>query len=250
MFVSKVIRNTVNKNNIFYRNLKERRKLYSCSTDKVTINSAISSNILQYSSDSPSKCWNCNFAYKSELFCSQCKTLQEMPENLNYFDILGIKLNYNVNNEEIHEKYRQLQKMLHPDKFGNKMEREKQISEALSSLLNKAYSTLTHPLKRGLYMLQLKGITIPEGTTSMNPEFLMEIMERNEEIESASNDKEKVIRLMEENKIILQKLSRKVADAFSNNNTEQAKEILMKMKYYTSIENRLKALKQDIGIVD
>lgn len=43
---------------------------------------------------------------------------------------------------------------------------------------------------------------------------------------------------------------RQVADAFSNNDTEQAKEVLMKMKYYTSIENRLKALKQDLGIVD
>lgn len=57
-------------------------------------------------------------------------------------------------------------------------------------------------------MLQLKGISIPEGTTSINPEFLMEIMERNEEVESALNDKEKVIRLMEENKVILHKLSK------------------------------------------
>lgn len=43
---------------------------------------------------------------------------------------------------------------------------------------------------------------------------------------------------------------RQVADAFSNNDTEQAKEVLIKMKYYTSIENKLKALKQDLGIVD
>lgn len=57
-------------------------------------------------------------------------------------------------------------------------------------------------------MLQLKGISIPEGTTSINPEFLMEIMERNEEVESALNDKEKVIRLMKENKVILYKLSK------------------------------------------
>ncbi|KAK2579586.1 hypothetical protein KPH14_010881 [Odynerus spinipes] len=201
-------------------------------------------------SDSPAKCWNCNFLYKSKLFCSQCKTLQEMPENLNYFDILGVKFTYNVNNDEVHDKYRQLQKMLHPDRFSNKTEREQQISESLSSLLNKAYSTLTHPLKRGLYMLQLKGISIPEGSTSLHPEFLMEIMEINEEVESAMNDKKKAIKLMEENKKILQELSKEVADAFDTNDTERAKEALVKMKYYTSIENRLKALKQDLGIVD
>ncbi|XP_014608351.1 PREDICTED: iron-sulfur cluster co-chaperone protein HscB, mitochondrial isoform X1 [Polistes canadensis] len=250
MFMSKVVRPIVNKNSVFSHLLKERRKLYFYSTHKVTNNPTISLSTLQYSSDSPSKCWNCNFLYKSELFCSQCKTLQEMPENLNYFDILGVKLDYNVNNDEVHEKYTQLQKMLHPDRFGNRMEREQRISESLSSLLNKAYSTLTNPLKRGLYMLQLKGISIPEETTSINPEFLMEIMERNEEIESALNDKEKVVRLMQENKIILHKLSKKVADSFRNNNLEQAKEVLVKMKYYANIENKLKTLKQDLGIVD
>lgn len=60
--------------------------------------------------------------YKSELFCSKCKALQELPQNLNYFDIIGIKKDYNVVNEEIHEKYRNLQNMLHPDRFGNKSE--------------------------------------------------------------------------------------------------------------------------------
>lgn len=60
--------------------------------------------------------------YKSELFCSKCKVLQELPQNLNYFDIMGIKKNYNVINEELHKKYIELQKMLHPDKFGNKFE--------------------------------------------------------------------------------------------------------------------------------
>lgn len=60
--------------------------------------------------------------YKSELFCSKCKVLQELPQNLNYFDIIGVKKNYNVANEEIHRKYKELQKVLHPDKFGNKSE--------------------------------------------------------------------------------------------------------------------------------
>lgn len=119
---------------------------------------------------------------------------------MNYFDIMGIKKNYNVINEELHKKYRELQKMLHPDKFGNKSEKERQISENLSSLINKAYSTLMHPLKRGLYMLQLEGISISEETTNLNPEFLMEIMERNEEIENAMEDKDKVFKLAKESK--------------------------------------------------
>jgi len=59
---------------------------------------------------------------KSELFCAKCKVLQELPQNLTYFDIIGIKEDYDVTNEEIQKKYKELQKMLHPDKFGNKSE--------------------------------------------------------------------------------------------------------------------------------
>ena len=52
-----------------------------------------------------------------------------------------------------------------------------------SALVNKAYSTLTNPLKRGMYLLQLNGLSIEEDAKEMDKEFLMEIMERNEEIE-------------------------------------------------------------------
>lgn len=231
--------------------IQQQCKLYSYQASKHTTHPAISLvGTLRFCSDSPLKCWNCNYIYKSELFCSKCKVLQELPQNLNYFDIIGIKKNYNVVNEEVHKKYRELQKMLHPDKFGNKSEKERQISENLSSLINKAYSTLIHPLKRGLYMLQLKGISIPEGTTNLNPEFLMEIMEHNEEIENAMGDKDKILKLAKESKKVLDTLSKKVAEAFNKEDIETATKILIKMKYYDSIDNRLKRLKHDLGIVE
>lgn len=78
----------------------------------------------------------------------------------------------------------------------------------MSSLITKAFSTLKHPLDRGLYLLQLNNLTIPEGTTSLNAEFLMEIMEKNEEVEAASGDKEKIIKLIQENTEKLDNLSK------------------------------------------
>ncbi|XP_070516752.1 iron-sulfur cluster co-chaperone protein HscB isoform X2 [Cardiocondyla obscurior] len=205
MFLSRVIKQSV----VVVNPIKQQCKLYSHNTSsRTTVHPTIPLGSLRFCSDSPPKCWNCDYMYKSELFCSKCKVLQELPYNLNYFEIMGIKRDYNVSNEEIHKKYRELQKMLHPDKFGSKSEKERQISEKLSSLINKAYSTLAHPLKRGLYMLQLKGISIPEGTTSLNPEFLMEIMERNEEIENAIKDKEKLLKLAKESKKVLDTMSK------------------------------------------
>lgn len=57
-------------------------------------------------------------------------------------------------------------------------------------------------------MLQLKGVSVPEGTTNLNPEFLMEIMEHNEEIENAAKDKDKVVELTKKSKEELDTLSR------------------------------------------
>lgn len=55
-------------------------------------------------------------------------------------------------------------------------------------------------------MLELNGIIISEGTDNMNAEFLMEIMEKNEEIEDAANNEEKIKKLVQENEIILNSL--------------------------------------------
>lgn len=55
-------------------------------------------------------------------------------------------------------------------------------------------------------MLELNGITISEGTDNVNAELLMEIMEKNEEIEDAANNEEKIKKLIQENETILNNL--------------------------------------------
>lgn len=229
MYFRKSFFNFIKKYNVLYLNFKQQQQnLHLYYVDKNYISPLILTNVSQYSSDSLSKCWNCNFVYKSDLFCSKCKVLQEPPENLTYFDIIGVPKSYDVNVTEIQKKYKELQKLLHPDKFGTKSEvrliiidiliclsqnifflqKEKQFSETLSSLVNNAYSTLIHPLKRGLYMLKLNDITISEETDNMNAEFLMEIMEKNEEIEDVGDDVKKIKKLVQENEIMLNNLTK------------------------------------------
>lgn len=57
----------------------------------------------------------------------------------------------------------------------------------MSSLVNKAYKTLNTSIKRAEYILELKGITIPEDNNAIDKEFLLEIMERNEEVRELIN---------------------------------------------------------------
>lgn len=84
-----------------------------------------------------SKCWRCNNNVDNEsgqmLFCSKCNALQEPRENLNYFELIGVDECYDVNNTEIHDKYRRLQNLLHPDRFSNSSEVTKKNSKCVKT---------------------------------------------------------------------------------------------------------------------
>ncbi|XP_008191980.2 iron-sulfur cluster co-chaperone protein HscB [Tribolium castaneum] len=130
------------------------------------------------------KCWQCGIERKNlgELFCEQCNYIQSPPEKDNYFKIFELEEKFSIDPKQLTSKYRQMQGLLHPDKFSNKSDTEKDISAEFSSLVNKAYNTLQTPLKRAIHLLHLKGAVIDEDQRVEDPEFLMEIMELNEEV--------------------------------------------------------------------
>lgn len=68
------------------------------------------------------------------------------------------------------------------NRISTRNETEQNLSAEISSLVNKAYKTLGTPINRAEYILELKGVTIPEDNNVVDKEFLFEIMERNEEV--------------------------------------------------------------------
>lgn len=57
-------------------------------------------------------------------------------------------------------------------------------------MLNSAYKTLLSPLLRAQYILTLEGFPPSETDKFSDPEFIMEVMERREELEEAQNEEE------------------------------------------------------------
>lgn len=68
------------------------------------------------------KCWKCGVDKKSvyELFCDNCEVIQEPQNKDDYFKVLGIDQKYDVDVKHLTQKYRQMQSLLHPDKYSNK----------------------------------------------------------------------------------------------------------------------------------
>ena len=99
-------------------------------------------------------------------------------------------------------RYRELQKIVHPDKFASGTDLEKRLSVQQSAFINEAYQTLKKPLSRAKYLLSLKGFDEKSNKQSaMAPEFLMQQMELRESlvgVKSSSDPVAGVMRLSDE----------------------------------------------------
>ncbi|EDO47472.1 predicted protein [Nematostella vectensis] len=196
----------------------------------------------------PRTCWKChsNLFGHADFFCPSCDVIQPPEGDANYFEIMDRPEGFRIDTEVLTKDYRDLQMKLHPDRFSLQAEEEQNFSALQSSVVNQAYRTLLKPLSRGLYLLKIHGESIEEGDiSSCNAKFLMEIMEINEKIEDASNDKNIQV-IEDENNAKIQRCTHDVAEAFEEGNIMAAKEHLCKLKYYTNISNQIKDRKASL----
>lgn len=79
-------------------------------------------NIYRYAQTNAVKCWKCGVEKKSvfELFCDQCNVIQSPQGDRNYFKVLGFTESYDIDGKDLQKKYRQMQSVLHPDKFSTR----------------------------------------------------------------------------------------------------------------------------------
>ena len=100
-----------------------------------------------------------------------------------FFELFSVPVSWNIDREAIEERYQQLQKQFHPDRFVTKCDVERRLAAQTSSLINDAYATLLSPLKRAQYLLKLKGFDIDEeNQTTSDLEFLTEQIALREEL--------------------------------------------------------------------
>jgi len=106
----------------------------------------------------------------------------------NFFQVFNVPPVFDVDEQELLARYRELQRQLHPDRFMSGTDAERRWSLQAASLVNQAYQTLRNDLRRACYLLQLNGIEVDEETdTQMEPGFLMEQMELREGLEMAES---------------------------------------------------------------
>ena len=99
---------------------------------------------------------------------------------MNYFELFELPVTIKVDKTLLSKKYFELQKKYHPDFFTQSSEDEQTDALNISSAVNKGIKTLQNEDETIKYVLQLKGLLAYDEKYQLPPDFLMEMMELNE----------------------------------------------------------------------
>lgn len=100
--------------------------------------------------------------------------------SLNYYEIFNLPAEFNVDLKNLHIRFSEIQKSIHPDRFSAATKVEKEQSLIKSTQVNEAYQTLKNNLLRAKYLIGLNHKNEPSPLSS---DFLMQQMEWEEELE-------------------------------------------------------------------
>ncbi|PWZ32635.1 Iron-sulfur cluster co-chaperone protein HscB, mitochondrial [Zea mays] len=173
-------------------------------------------------------CWSCG-ATGAFLSCGSCGSVQPVDPAVDYFQIFGLKREYNITDNNLEGKYKDWQKKLHPDLVHSKSEKERGYAAEQSALVIDAYRTLSKPLSRALYLLKLEGIHVDEEKTINDPELLMEMMDIREAVSDAS-DSQTLEKIQSQVKAKLETWSDSFQEAFDRKDFDRAVEATQRMR--------------------
>ena len=88
-------------------------------------------------------------------------------------------------------------------------------------------------------MLDLYGMPIEEGEIQLDPVFLMEIMEINEDLIECETE-ECVKKVKEKNDVVLNDLITQFESALQSGEVLKAKQVMARLKYYANIDEKIK----------
>ena len=109
----------------------------------------------------------------------------------NHFELFNLAPAYSLDTERLEDSYKELQSLVHPDRYAQAADAERRASMQWTTRVNEAYSTLRDPVQRARHILELHGVDVGfETNTQMPTDFLMQQLETREQLEEAQQKKD------------------------------------------------------------
>ncbi len=171
----------------------------------------------------------------------------------NHFELFGLPVGFEIDTAQLAEKYRELQRVLHPDRFANASDRERRLSVQHAAQVNEAYQTLRSPLRRARYLLELRGVEFDdERQTHLDPEFLMAQMELREALAAVRNEADPfaalnrlLADLAREREALEAELARHLAQEDADA-LEAARQIVQKLQFFARLQEEAEEIEESL----
>jgi molecular chaperone HscB len=171
------------------------------------------------------------------------------------FDTLGIAPRFDLDLKAVEKRYRDLSRVLHPDRHvaGSPAERRMSLGKAVE--VNEAWRLVRDPIRRAEALLARQGREVKEGKEpAADPEFLMEMMEQREALSEAKTKRDRAaverlaadIRRRETN--VLGRLSGGFAgDALPAETLSQLASLVGELRYYRRFLDEVSAIEDGLA---
>lgn len=100
---------------------------------------------------------------------------------MDYFEVFGLPRILGIDLAALEKTFHDLSRKYHPDYFSTASPAEKTQAVRMTALLNDAYRTLRHPVRRVEYLISLYGLK--SDGSKVPQSLLMEVFEINEQLE-------------------------------------------------------------------
>lgn len=169
----------------------------------------------------------------------------------NHFELFGLPVGFQIDTAELASRYRELQKVVHPDRFAAADAHSQRLSLQNATLINEAFQTLKDPMQRARYLLGLRGVDVEQKTLN-DPAFLMQQMEWREAlaaVPSAADPHARLDELLQEIARLLRSQVAELAvllDDPSGDQLESAANAVQKMQFLNKLHAEAEAIEADL----
>ena len=172
----------------------------------------------------------------------------------NHFELFGMPVRFLLDTAELSQRYRELQKVVHPDRYATAGEHSQRLSLQGATLVNEAFETLKDPLKRAQYLLVLNGVPMDPPQQALNdPAFLMQQMELREALSTvgaAPDSQAELDRLLDEIEVMITEHIAQLAEQLDNAGQMQldaAVQTVQKMQFLNKLLAEAEAVEADLS---
>lgn len=179
--------------------------------------------------------------------------MQTADLSTNFFALFGLPVSFDVDLDALATRYRDMQRVVHPDKFANAPDPERRLSVQMAAHINEGLQTLKDPLARGRYLLELRGVELNDTDTALDGVFLLEQMELREHLDGireSVNPDAGLQRLMQDIQTRIKELIAQMAAALESDDAQSlqdARDKMRKLQFFRRLEEEASELDEELA---